>query len=76
MGNSVFYANNVAQGLSGDTDLLNGKKNYFRNISLGNRLSDNLQLNMIVLQKQFKSTLTDIRKINQIAGLYIRLLSG
>jgi hypothetical protein len=73
MVNNSFYANNVAQGLSSNTAQLNGKRNYFKSISLVNRHLSSLQINTVKLQKPFKNTLTGIRKLSRVPRLYARL---
>ena len=69
MVSSVFYANIVASVISGNTALLSGKRNYFKNISLVNRLLNSLGENTVKLQGQYKNTLTDVRKLKQAPGL-------
>jgi hypothetical protein len=69
LANNVFYANNVAPDLAGNTTLLNGKRNSFKSISLVNRLLNNLRINTVKLQKPLKSTLTNIRQFGLTAWL-------
>ncbi len=73
MVNSVFYADSATPVLSGNTVLLNGKKNYFKSMSLGNRLLDNLQTNTIEQRKPFKDTLINSRKTKRRFKLYALL---
>ena len=71
--NNAFYANIVAPGLAKLTAPLNGKRNYFKSMSLVNRLLNNLGGNTARLQEPYKNTLTDVRKLRRAPRLYARL---